>query len=218
MGQTKPKAVRDPERTRGRILAAAAEIFAENGYAGATVEAITRVADVNMRMIYHYFGDKAGLYVAVLEDLLGGLREAELRPISSESSGLGGLLDMFDVIYRHFGDNPRLVRILSTENIMSAHFLRTSVATPEIASPSLRNIEALLARGRQDGTVRRTVDPLHLYVAMVGLAFFHRSNGHSLSHIWSTDVFADDWQDAHREVGREMLCAFLATGGDGEQH
>ena len=183
MEQTRKTATRDPERTRARILAAATGVFAEFGFAGATVEAITGAAGVNMRMIYHYFGDKAGLYVAVLEHLLKELREAELRPISADGTGLDGLLEIYEMIFGHFGDSPELVRILSTENIMSAHFLKASVATPEVASPSLRNIEALLARGRGDGTVRARVDPLHLYVAMVGFAFFHRSNGHTLSHI-----------------------------------
>lgn len=213
MGQTSTRSVRDPERTRARILAAATELFAEHGFAGATVEAITSAAGVNMRMIYHYFGDKAGLYVAVLEHLLGELREAELRPIATDGTGLQGLLEMFDMIFEHFGASPELVRILSTENIMSAHFLKSSVATPEVASPSLRNIEALLARGRGDGTIRRAFDPLHLYVAMVGFAFFHRSNGHTLSHIWSTDIHAADWQEEHRRLGREMLRAFLASDG-----
>ena len=214
MAERRTRPVRDPARTRARILAAATGEFAEHGFAGATVEAITGAAGVNMRMIYHYFGDKAGLYVAVLEHLLGELRQAELRPISADGSAIDGLLEMFDTIFRHFGDSPALVRILSTENIMSAHFLRHSVATPQVASPSLRNIAALLERGRTDGTVRREIDPLHLYVAMVGFAFFHRSNGHTLSHIWSTDVLAPAWQDDHRQLARGMLRAFLACESD----
>ena len=54
-------ATRDPDRTRGRILAAAIAEFAANGLAGARVDAIARRAGSNKRMLYHYFGDKEGL-------------------------------------------------------------------------------------------------------------------------------------------------------------
>ena len=128
MAQGKERATRDPAKTRARVLAAATEVFADKGFAGATVETIVGAAGVNMRMIYHYFGDKAGLYVAVLEDLLGQLRQAELRPIADGGTAIEGVLDMFDMIFKHFGDSPALVRILSTENIMSAQFLKSSVA------------------------------------------------------------------------------------------
>ena len=60
-------ATRDPERTRAAILAAATAEFTANGLTGARVDAIAARARVNKRMIYHYFGDKDGLYLAVLE-------------------------------------------------------------------------------------------------------------------------------------------------------
>ena len=211
MDTRKQRVTRDPEGTRARILAAATDIFAEHGFAGARVDAIAASAEINMRMIYHYFQDKSGLYVAVLESLLGALRDAERRQPPSHRSAIEGLIEIYGTIFEHFGNSPQLVRILSTENIMSARFLKSSVATPVVASPSLRNIEALLDRGWSDGTIRRQVDPLHLYVAMVGLAYFHRSNGHTLSHIWLTDVTDPRWQDEHRNLGAEMLRAFLTS-------
>src|SRR4026207_463019 len=52
--------VRHPERARGRILAAALQEFAAKGFAGARVARIARRARVNKRMLYHYFGNRAG--------------------------------------------------------------------------------------------------------------------------------------------------------------
>ncbi|HEY1662237.1 MAG TPA: TetR/AcrR family transcriptional regulator [Verrucomicrobiae bacterium] len=57
---------RNPQRTRERILAAALKEFAANGFAGARVDVIARRAAINKRMLYHYFGDKEGLFKAVL--------------------------------------------------------------------------------------------------------------------------------------------------------
>jgi AcrR family transcriptional regulator len=57
---------RDPQRTRERILAAALVEFSAKGYVGARVDAVARRARVNKRMLYHYFGDKEGLFHEIL--------------------------------------------------------------------------------------------------------------------------------------------------------
>lgn len=57
-----PRRRRDPDGTRTRILDAAKAEFAAVGFAGARVDAIATAAGVNKRMLYHYFGDKRGLY------------------------------------------------------------------------------------------------------------------------------------------------------------
>src|SRR5437773_11464872 len=59
-------ATRNPERSRERILAAAFKEFAAHGFAGARVDRIARRAGINKRMLYHYFGDKEGLFREVL--------------------------------------------------------------------------------------------------------------------------------------------------------
>ncbi len=44
-----------------RILAVARDEFAEHGWAGATIRAVARSADVDPALVYHYFGSKEGL-------------------------------------------------------------------------------------------------------------------------------------------------------------
>lgn len=44
-----------------RIVAAARDEFAENGWAGTTIRAIARAADVDPALVYHYFGSKEKL-------------------------------------------------------------------------------------------------------------------------------------------------------------
>src|SRR5580692_2798564 len=57
---------RNPGRSRERILSAALKEFAAKGFAGARVDVIARRANINKRMLYHYFGDKEELFKAVL--------------------------------------------------------------------------------------------------------------------------------------------------------
>ena len=64
--KTPATTLRNPERSRARILAAALKEFSTKGFAGARVDAIARRASINKRMLYHYFGDKEELFKAVL--------------------------------------------------------------------------------------------------------------------------------------------------------
>src|ERR1700731_286778 len=60
-------ATRDAEATKARILDAAEEEFAMGGLLGARTEAIAANIGVTKSMIFYHFGDKEGLYQAVLE-------------------------------------------------------------------------------------------------------------------------------------------------------
>lgn len=54
-------------KTRDAIMEAAGKIFAEEGYPKATVRDICRQAGANIAAINYHFGDKKGLYLAVLK-------------------------------------------------------------------------------------------------------------------------------------------------------
>jgi AcrR family transcriptional regulator len=55
------------EDTRATLLAAALDVFAEQGYAGATVRAIATRAGVDPAMVNHWFGGKRGLFLAAIQ-------------------------------------------------------------------------------------------------------------------------------------------------------
>src|SRR5438105_12754633 len=56
----------DSDGTREKLLQAAAEVFAETGYYGATVRQICARAGTNIALVNYHFGDKMGLYTEVL--------------------------------------------------------------------------------------------------------------------------------------------------------
>jgi TetR/AcrR family transcriptional regulator, regulator of cefoperazone and chloramphenicol sensitivity len=55
--------------TEKRLLEAAGEIFAEHGYRAATVRQICEKARTNIAAVNYHFGDKEGLYMAVLRSV-----------------------------------------------------------------------------------------------------------------------------------------------------
>jgi len=58
---------RGPTETRPLILKAAAQLFAEKGFDGASVRAIARNASVDPALVHHFFGTKEALFVAAME-------------------------------------------------------------------------------------------------------------------------------------------------------
>jgi hypothetical protein len=55
------------------------------------------------------------------------------------------------------------------------------------------------------------IDPLQLYVAMVGFAYFHRSNAHTLSFPFRTDLSSAGWQGDHKKMAVELLTRYLRS-------
>jgi AcrR family transcriptional regulator len=54
------------EETKQRIVQAAAQVFSEHGYTGATTRAIAAAAGVNEVTLFRHFGNKQGLFQAVI--------------------------------------------------------------------------------------------------------------------------------------------------------
>lgn len=59
--------IRGREDKRRAVLAGALTVFARDGYARASIDAIAATAAVSTRTIYNHFGDKAHLFESVLE-------------------------------------------------------------------------------------------------------------------------------------------------------
>ena len=62
------------EDTRRRILETAIEIFARDGYEGASTRVLAQQAGINLPAIQYYFGSKEGLYRAAIEHIVSEMR------------------------------------------------------------------------------------------------------------------------------------------------
>jgi AcrR family transcriptional regulator len=75
--------------TRAALLRAARRLFAEKGYAGTGTEEIVARARVTRGALYHHFGDKPGLFRAVMEAVAGELAQQlvtqELAHLTSDT-------------------------------------------------------------------------------------------------------------------------------------
>jgi len=74
-----PRERADAARNRARIVEAAQRLFAEEGVTGVTMEQVARAAGVGKGTVFHRFGDRAGLAMALLDDGERKLGDAVLR-------------------------------------------------------------------------------------------------------------------------------------------
>ena len=56
------------EVRRSQILDAAAQVFLENGYGGATIDLVIERAGASKATVYSFFGGKDGLFAAIVEE------------------------------------------------------------------------------------------------------------------------------------------------------
>jgi AcrR family transcriptional regulator len=183
---------RDPERTSASILAAAVKEFTEKGYAGARIDAIAERSGANKRMIYHYFGDKEGLYLAVLESAYVGIRSAEAELRLTDLDPGEAIERLVAFTWDYFIAHPEFLSILSTENLHRAKFLKKLKRVLELHSPQVAMISDVLKRGSGQGVFRPDADPVYVYISIASLGIFYLSNRWTLSAIFARDLTAKD--------------------------
>ncbi len=181
---------RNPERTRAAILEAARREVAAKGLAGARIDVVARRAGTNKRMIYHYFGDKDALYLAVLEDAYQHIRNAEHRLDLARKPPVEGLRELALFTWHYFLDHPEFLSILATENLNQARYLRQSDFIPEMHSNFISELKDVLRRGEGTRDFRPGLDPVDVYLTIASLGFFYLSNRFTLSTIFQRDLAA----------------------------
>jgi AcrR family transcriptional regulator len=204
-------ASRDPERTQASILAAATAEFTAKGLNGARVDEIARRAGVNKRMIYHYFGDKEGLYLAALEAAYTNIRTAERGLRLSDKDPVEGMRELVLFTWNYFIEHPEFLSLLGTENLHRATYLKKSKKIRELHSPLIGMIADLLERGAKKGVFRRGVDPADLYISIAGLGWFYVSNRFTLSTIFARDFTARESLEARGRTIVDVVLAYLRT-------
>jgi AcrR family transcriptional regulator len=122
-----------------RILAAARDEFAEHGWAGTTIRAVARAADVDPALVYHYFGSKEGLLDAATnppQQWLENVAKVWATPI--EQLG-GALLKMLLASWADDEIGPTLRAILQT----AAHEPATREKLRRVVEGSLMGVSQL---------------------------------------------------------------------------
>ena len=192
--RTKPKQNgirRNPDRTREAILLAAQDEFARKGLSGGRVDEIARRSRANKRMIYHCFGSKQGLYLAVLERVYENLRGSERTLDLAGMAPEVAIKRLIEFNFDYCRHHPELISLINNENLHRARHLRQSKKVRQLHSPFVRLIDDILKRGVAQGVFRPGLDPVSLYVSIAAMSFFYFSNNWTLSSIFGRPLGSD---------------------------
>lgn len=173
------------ESTRATLLSAAREAFASGGLEGARINDIAQRANINKQLVYHYFGSKEGLYIAVLEDVYSEIRQQEQQLELSALPAEEAMRRLVEFSFDYLAEHPDCVALLRDENAHQGRHLQDSSRVEEVNRPIIDLIDEILERGTADGVFRRGLDPLHVYLSIAGMSFFFFANNHTLSRIFS---------------------------------
>ena len=203
---------RDPGRTRGRILGAALEEFARYGLGGARVDRIAERAGANKRMLYYYFGDKDGLFLAALEDRYAHIRSAERSLELEHLDPREALKRLVEFTWKYFLKHPEFMTLLNSENLHKGRHVKNSKRVRDMHSTLVETLRTVLRKGEAQGLFRKGVDPVQLYISIAGEVYFYLSNRYTLSRIFDRDLMAPRaLAGRSRHVTQMMLNALRAT-------
>ena len=200
---------RNPERTAKNILAAALIEFSAKGLAGARVDEIAERAKSNKRMLYHYFGNKEDLFLAVLEYMYSEIRAHEEDLHLSDLSPIEAIRKLTGFTFNYYLEHPEFIRLLNSENLAGARHIKKSEKVRDMHSPLVDRIDEVLVRGVGEGLFREGVDPVQLYISIASLGYFYLSNAATLETIFGTDLRNKSALATRKEHIEEVILGFL---------
>ena len=167
--------------TRESILRAATKVFAKHGYAGGSVEKISKAAKSYDRMIYYYFGSKEGLFIEVLEATYRRFNEAESQLELDVAKPAQALQQVVRFMWLYYLKNPEFITLLNTENLHRGAHINKSLRARDYSSAAIEVLARVLESGAAIGIFRRDVQARDIYLMIASMGYFYLSNRYTLS-------------------------------------
>jgi AcrR family transcriptional regulator len=193
-----PATLRNPERSRARILAAALKEFAAKGFAGARVDAIASRACINKRMLYHYFGDKEELFKAVLRRKISQ-RQAWADALSGEPE------ETLPFWFEAACKDPDWTRLFQWEALQGNwQKVIDEEQRVQFVERGLERIRQRQARGQVDPSL----DPRHVMLTMRSLTMFPVAFPQLTRLITGKSVYDPKFQKERSDFLKKFAAAF----------
>jgi len=190
--------------SRERLLVAAEEVFAEHGFDGARVEQIAARAGVNIRMLYHHFGSKEGLFEAVGDGFDHEIIARQDQVFFADERPRAILRRFVEDVWDFLETHPNFVRIAGWSLLQKdrlgefKHPVREYAAT--VLQPRLEEL------AQQDGW-NPLMNPTHIMLlgwSAVFLWFLNREDFHTFC--------SEETGEAKDRAYREFLATLLESG------
>ena len=163
--------------------------FAEHGYAGARTDRIVRAAGVSKQLLFYYYGSKAGLYQAVVEEAQASLS----TPTSVErvrSSGRERLRQELHRLFDSLAVDPDVAKLVLQAETPAAG---PASAAATIAKGMIDQLQAVITEGQGTGHFRDDVDPATVARQSVVLILGYLAIEHALQPDGRSEASRSAW-------------------------
>ncbi|GLK77653.1 hypothetical protein GCM10008171_29070 [Methylopila jiangsuensis] len=150
---------RNAARTREKLLEAAIEEFAANGFAGARIDRIAAAAGISKPMLYAYFGDKDALFEAALtQEIMAAADLDRFDPYDLE--------DYAGRTYDLLATRPQLWRLLTWHHLERGQDILLLPAGQDLLKAKQEGI----AKAQTEGRIRRDFAPMDVIRLVAALS------------------------------------------------
>ena len=147
------------EATREQIIAAAAVLFGQRGYAATTIDDLARAANLARATLYYHFGSKEAVVLALAQRAVA---QASRRAAERLADG-GSPLEILSSFLDEVAETAERDRLLARVYLAEMFKLPRLEAAPNQEQPSVRRLLThLFTAAQQAGQVRRDVEPREL--------------------------------------------------------
>jgi AcrR family transcriptional regulator len=202
-----PRRTREPEgNTRERILAAALEVFSEQGFDGARTRDIAERAGANLGLLTYYFGGKPKLWQAAVASAFGELQRdlgAGIAPEPGAAEDDRAHLERLLRRFVHFvARRPAFMRLMNDEGKRDSPRMRwlADHHVRPLSEALRRLVEAAQARGALPPMP--TVSVHYIALGAAGLLF---SQAPECAYLTGVDPTAEGFAEAHADALVRML-------------
>lgn len=160
--------------TSAILLQAARELFANRGYDGASIRAITDRAGANLGSVTYHFGTKEALYHRVIETFIAPLRERVVEAAETDGPPLDRIEAIVRAAFERYAEDPAMPRLILQQ-------IASGRPAPPPARAWIRQALGILGdlvrAGQSDGTIRRGDPRFMALMAIAPILFIHLIRG-----------------------------------------
>jgi AcrR family transcriptional regulator len=198
------KRIRAPDQKRDALLRAAVAEFAREGFGGARVERISKAAKSNDRMLYYYFASKEKLFRQVIEYCYADLVASEEALALDFTRPRQALAELVAFNWNYYWEKPELLSILASENLFKGRHVKNNIRGI-FAHAQLEMLDRVLKSGAERGDFRPDCDRFLVFLSILSLTYFYRSNLYTLSNYLRVDLAEPERRQAWLSHVQSMI-------------
>ncbi len=213
LANKKPKSLKTPAFSgAGKILDTAERLFSKKGFDSVSMNEIARAAGASKANIFHHFGSKKDLYIAVVRRCMSDCADE----MTCALNGATGFEERLRAFARGHLDRlftrERVTRLISRALLDGGERLGRDLAE-KVLCENFSRLVNVIVEGAQTGALRREADPAMAAILLVSANLFFFESRSVFRHFPSVD-FGDDRDRYSEKLMDILLNGILKPGAE----